>query len=120
MESPDEYWIAIHPVGNVTIGQPCQIGQGLHISGSTNLPVGTELFVQVYNPKSFHPGNREGKTYGDSFWSLLVESGNGHYNTWNVKGTTLEFVQGEYVVEVYDRENQYNTRTHFYANEIAM
>ena len=112
-ESQDEYWIAIHPVGNVTIGQ------GLHISGSTTLPVGTEIFYQVLCAKAFHPGNREGKTYGESSGLLLVELGNGNYNTWNMNGPTFGFVQGEYFVSVCDLEGRYYTRADFYANEIA-
>lgn len=67
------------------------------ITGTTNLPAGTELMVEVY-PKSFEEHASDTGEFSGAIGTADVTSGFGGVNTWSMEVNTSVFVPMEYLV----------------------
>jgi hypothetical protein len=114
---PDSYWITIHPLANSTSGAT------INITGETNLPVDTRLFVESLPP--FHPHTKSTAHIQEgNITAAYVDPGNTRgVNTWGVVVNTTGYAylgHGAFTcyVSVYpDFGVDCHNKTTFYLNE---
>jgi len=82
-------WIQTNPIGAQTIGR------NFTISGTTNLPPGVTLLIQIY-PTAFTPTNMDKRGWGPGY--TYVKEGTCSINTWSL----------DYQGNVYDKTGEYN------------
>ena len=73
------------------------VGDQFTITGTTNLPAGTELAVQVY-ATSFEKKTSDTGEFSGALGTVDVVSGTGSINTWSMDVDTSVFVPMEYLV----------------------
>jgi hypothetical protein len=107
--SLQNYWISINPINNVTRGER------IRISGSTDLPVNTELAIQVYCTECFnwHQKSRAGEFYGNTTTTSVVP-GSMQVNVYSVDVNTSEYIPDEYHVSVQRLNDSRYNETHFF------
>jgi hypothetical protein len=72
-------------------------GDAFTITGTTNLPAGTDLMIQVY-ATSFEKSTSDTGEFSGAVGTVRVVSGNGGTNTWSMDVDTSPFVPMEYLV----------------------
>jgi len=90
-------FISVDPISDKNIGDD------FNITGTTNLPAGTEILVEVY-PASFEPtatdpqtGAQSG-TFTGASGIVTVAQGTGNLNTWSMDLNTITFSPGKLLV----------------------
>ncbi|MFZ1897600.1 hypothetical protein [Methanoregula sp.] len=90
-------FISVNPISDKNIGDD------FNITGTTNLPTGTEILVEVY-PASFEPtatdpqtGAQSG-TFTGASGTVTVTQGTGNINTWSMDLNTITFSPGKLLV----------------------
>lgn len=86
-------FISVEPVSDKNTGDV------FAITGTTNLPAGTNLVVQVY-AASFEEHASDTGEFSGALGTVDVLAGNGGINTWSMELNTSVFVPMEYVVNV--------------------
>jgi hypothetical protein len=86
-----EQFISVDPLCDTNIGDK------VTITGTTNLPAGTELAVQVY-ATSFEKKTSDTGEFSGALGTVDVVSGTGGINTWSLDVDTSVFVPMEYLV----------------------
>lgn len=84
-------YISVDPVSDTNAGDPRTI------TGTTNLPAGTDLMVQVY-AESFGKDASETGEFSGALGTVSVVAGSAGTNTWSMKIDTAEFIPMRYVV----------------------
>jgi hypothetical protein len=84
-------FISVDPLSDKTVGDK------VTISGTTNLPAGTEIQVQVY-AASFEKGTNDTGEFSGAMGNVEVMSGSGGTNTWSMDVDTSVLVPMEYIV----------------------
>lgn len=86
-------FISIDPVSDKNVGD------AFTIHGTTDLPAGTELLVQVY-ASSFEKQTGDTGEFSGAIGGVDVVAGSGGINTWSMDVDTSVFVPMEYLVNV--------------------
>ncbi len=88
-------FIRIDPIGDKNVGDI------FAITGTTNLPAGSEILFQVY-PLSFETSKDQSGMFSGATGTISVSQGTGGTNTWNVEAglPASYFVPGELLVNV--------------------
>jgi len=92
--APTEQYIRIDPVGDKNVGD------AFTITGTTNLPAGTEILFQVYSA-SFEPTSSNPQASGfftGATGTVAVTRGTGGINTWSADLDTSTFEPTDYRV----------------------
>lgn len=84
-------FVSVDPVSDTNAGDPCTI------TGTTNLPAGTDLMVQVY-AESFGKDASETGEFSGALGTVRAVAGSAGTNTWSMKIDTADFVPMRYVV----------------------
>lgn len=84
-------FISVDPLSDKNAGDP------LTITGTTNLPAGTDLAIQVY-ATSFEEKASDTGEFSGALGTVEVVSGTGGINTWSMDVDTSVFVPMEYLV----------------------
>jgi len=84
-------YISVDPVSDRNAGDV------FAVTGTTNLPVGTELMVEIY-PKSFEEHVSDTGEFSGAIGTADVTSGFGGVNTWSMEVNTSVLVPMEYLV----------------------
>jgi len=84
-------YISVDPVSDRNTGDV------FAVTGTTNLPAGTELMVEIY-PKSFEEQVSDTGEFSGAIGTADVTSGFGGVNTWSMEVNTSVFVPMEYLV----------------------
>lgn len=86
-------FISVDPISDQNIGNP------FTITGTTSLPAGSVLLVEVY-PASFQnaTGTGSGEFYGAS-GIVSVTAGSGNIHAWSMALNTTKFSPGTYLVK---------------------
>ena len=86
-------FISVDPLSDKTVGDK------VTITGTTNLPAGTELMAQVY-ATSFEKKASDSGEFSGAIGNIDVIAGTGSINTWSMDVDTSVFVPMEYLVNV--------------------
>lgn len=97
------FWITIHPIGSI------ERGETLWISGTTNVPVGKHLDLNIYSA-SFHPHCR--CCYDDQLTAdVIIRGGEGCANTFSLWFDSTSFAPDEYIISARYPDNNTESNT---------
>jgi len=110
---PDSYWITTNPLANTTSGAT------INITGETNLPVDTRLWVQVlYYPFLMHDKAHQHDIDGNYTVAYVGPGNTSGVNTWGVNVNTTGYGTKRCEVTVFpDYINTARNVTYFYTNK---